>query len=112
MTKLFPIIFLIFFTGCASVKTLEQGTVDAPMEEAVQDAKDALNTHGFDIQNEEVSEDKSTVSGKSATDQEAWVEIDPEATQSSRVEVKVNMAGDDEVGADILFDDIKARSEK
>ncbi len=106
-------VFLCTISGCAaSLKTTQRGNVNAPMEKAVQDTKDALNTYGFDIQDTEVSSEKSRVTGKRASDQEAWVAIEPGAVSSSKVEVRVNRVGDDEVGADTIFDDIKARSQK
>ena len=98
--------------GCATanVKTVKRGNVNASMEKAIQDTKDALNTYGFDIQNIKDSSRASSVTGERVSGQKAWVEIDPAGGSSSLVKVKVNQEGHDKVGADVIFDDIKARS--
>ncbi|OGX05505.1 MAG: hypothetical protein A2Z88_10395 [Omnitrophica WOR_2 bacterium GWA2_47_8] len=113
--KKLTISFLVFLStiyGCASIKTTQRGTVNAPMDEAVQDTKDALNTYGFDIQNTNVESDTSRITGKNVSNQEAWVEIKNNAGSGSAIEVKVNREGDKEVGADVIFKDIKGRSSK
>ena len=106
--------FICTIYGCATanVKTVKRGNVSASMEKAIQDTKDALNTYGFDIQSIKESDDDSRLTGKRVSGQKAWVEIDHLANSSSAVKVKVNQEGQDKVGADVIFDDIKARSSK
>ena len=115
MAQTFKIILslsLICACGCATanVKTVKRGNVSASMEKAIQDTKDALNTYGFDIQDIDDSGRESSVTGERVSGQKAWVEIDSQGGSSSTIKVKVNQAGKDKVGADVIFDDIKARS--
>lgn len=119
MNPTFKVILFLSFIGviggCAAtnVQTVKRGNVSASLDKAIQDAKDALNTYGFDIQSVTGSSHDSNLTGERVSGQKAWVEIDHLADSSSALKVKVNkQGGPDQVGADVIFDDIQARSEK
>ena len=100
-------------SGCSvTMQTVKRGNVDASMDKTIQDAKDTLNTYGFDLQSIIGSSHDSNLIAEHIGGQKAWVEIDRLAASSTAVKVKVNKKGRDKVSADAIFDDIQARSQK
>ena len=77
-------------------------TVQAPYERTINAAKSALKSLKLEVVKETKTENVTQIRSKYTDGKEIWIDIRPVSNMSSKIEVRVGVAGDKEASDKIL----------